>query len=82
MSKVIEEPITIIHEEHCKGCGLCIDACPKGVIEFLTTFNTKGYHPAHYIGEGCTGCGICYYACPEPDAVIVYQKGAVIEEDI
>ena len=82
MSIVVENPKIKVFEEHCKGCVLCVDACPKGVIEILSTFNTKGYHPAHYIGEGCTGCGICFYACPEPDAITVYKKGAVIEEGV
>ena len=80
MSIVIENAKIEINEEHCKGCELCIDACPESVIQISNVFNTKGYHPVYYIGDGCTGCGICFYACPEPDAITVYQKGAVIEE--
>ena len=22
----------IFNEERCKGCGLCVDACPKGIV--------------------------------------------------
>ena len=58
----------------CKGCGLCIEHCPKKVIEFTNKFNQLGYKFAHYKGDGCTGCGICFYVCPEPGAIKVYQK--------
>jgi NAD-dependent dihydropyrimidine dehydrogenase PreA subunit len=61
-----------ISEEECKGCGLCIDACPPRVIEMSDRLNGRGYHPASYVGTGCTACGICFYACPEPGAITVY----------
>ena len=61
-----------ISEEECKGCGLCVDACPPRVIEMSDRLNGHGYHPASYMGTGCTACGICFYACPEPGAITVY----------
>jgi NAD-dependent dihydropyrimidine dehydrogenase PreA subunit len=61
-----------ILEEECKGCGLCVTACPIQVIKLTDRLNGHGYHPAMYLGEGCTGCGICFYACPEPGAITVY----------
>jgi NAD-dependent dihydropyrimidine dehydrogenase PreA subunit len=39
-------------------------------------FNSRGYHPAIYLGKGCTGCGICFFACPEPGAITVYTFNA------
>jgi NAD-dependent dihydropyrimidine dehydrogenase PreA subunit len=63
-----------ISADECKGCGLCIVACPVQVIEFSkTVINKQGYHPAQYKGSGCTGCGNCFFACPEPGAVTVYR---------
>ena len=59
-------------EEECKGCGLCVDACPPNVMKLSERFNTHGYHPAIYLGSGCTGCGVCFYACPEPGALTVF----------
>jgi NAD-dependent dihydropyrimidine dehydrogenase PreA subunit len=61
-----------IHEDECKGCGLCVLACPPEVITLGDRLNSRGYHPARYLGSGCTGCGICFYACPEPGAITVY----------
>ena len=58
----------------CKGCGLCIEHCPKKVIEFSDKFNEMGYKHAQYKGEGCSGCGVCFYSCPEPGAIVVYKK--------
>ena len=62
----------VISEEECKGCGLCVTACPPRVIVLSEGLNGRGYHPAAYTGSGCTGCGICFFACPEPGAITVY----------
>jgi len=63
----------VIRSEECKGCGLCIHACPPACLEFESGLSAYGVHPAHYAGEGCTGCGICFYVCPEPGAITVYR---------
>ena len=62
-----------IDEEECKGCGLCIEACPPKVISLSEWLNHYGYRTAVYSGNGCTACGICFMACPEPGAITVLR---------
>jgi len=62
-----------IREDECKGCGLCIDACPQRVLEPSGRLNRMGYRSTCYQGAGCIACGICFYACPEPGAITVFE---------
>jgi 2-oxoglutarate ferredoxin oxidoreductase subunit delta len=62
-----------VNELYCKGCALCILACPPGVMALDTARLTpKGYHPASLVREGCTGCALCAIVCPEA-AITVYR---------
>ena len=62
-----------INSQECKGCGLCVGACPPKVLRMTERLNRYGYHPAEYRGRGCTGCGICFYVCPEPGGITVLR---------
>jgi 2-oxoglutarate ferredoxin oxidoreductase subunit delta len=62
-----------IDRDECKGCGLCIEACPPKVIRLSEGLNHYGYRTAAYAGAGCTACGICFLACPEPGAITVLR---------
>jgi len=64
----------IVRIEECKGCGLCVDACPPTCLFLSPELNAYGIHPATYTGADCTGCGICFYCCPEPGAITVYRQ--------
>jgi 2-oxoglutarate ferredoxin oxidoreductase subunit delta len=62
-----------VNENYCKACGLCVNACPSGVIQLAAErINSKGYRPVEQLAEGCTGCGICAVVCPEA-AITVYR---------
>ena len=53
-----------IDVEACKGCELCIVACPPRVLEMSTAVNELGvrYPLLH---PGCTGCAACLMVCPD-----------------
>ncbi len=56
-----------VNEDLCKGCGLCISACPKNImIISAAQINAKGYHTALCEKpEACIGCAFCATMCPE-----------------
>jgi 2-oxoglutarate ferredoxin oxidoreductase subunit delta len=54
--------------ETCKGCELCIEACPQESLGLSREINAQGYHYAVLIKDNCTGCVNCALVCP--DAVI------------
>ena len=58
----------------CKSCGLCVEACPKGILAIDTDYiNQKGYNPAKVIDEvKCVGCASCALMCP--DVVITVER--------
>jgi len=59
--------------ETCKGCELCIEACPQDSLALSPGINSQGYHYAVLIKDNCTGCVNCALVCP--DAVIrVYRE--------
>lgn len=62
-----------IDTDECKGCGLCVEACPPRVIQLSERLNPYGYRTASYLGRGCTGCGMCFLVCPEPGAITVLR---------
>ncbi len=62
-----------IQIENCKGCELCVEACPQESLSLSKEINKKGYHYALLIEDNCTGCVNCALVCP--DAVItVYRE--------
>ncbi len=59
--------------ETCKGCELCIEACPQDSLELSPKLNAQGYHYVVLVKDNCTGCVNCALVCP--DAVItVYRE--------
>ncbi len=62
----------VVHPDLCKGCGLCVEACPQHLLEISQArINRLGYFPVRFIADTCSGCGVCFYACPEPDGLTI-----------
>lgn len=61
-----------IFPQLCKGCGLCIEKCPTGVIQWSKQLGFAGTPAVEAKMEGCIVCGICQNVCP--DAAIAIRR--------
>lgn len=65
MSGVLTRGTVKIDVESCKGCELCVVACPPKVLTMTADrFNTRGYRYPE-LSAGCTGCRACVQVCPD-----------------
>ena len=58
----------------CKGCGLCVEACPKKILTLSKDkINQKGHSPVEVINQDeCIGCAFCATMCP--DCIITVER--------
>lgn len=52
IAKRKDDGIVIVNHEHCTGCGLCVTACPFGLIKLSAHRNSKG----QFVADNCTLC--------------------------
>jgi pyruvate formate lyase activating enzyme len=79
-------PELLFQERRCDGCGLCLDHCPRGVLDLVRrAAGTDGGAPlvARVDWARCDGCGQCAAVC-YPGALKIAGEwltvGAVIDE--
>lgn len=57
----------------CKGCALCVNACPKKILCISKKTNAKGYNVVECTdSNACISCAFCATMCP--DSVIEVFK--------
>ena len=68
----------VVNIERCKGCEVCIAACPFTCIAMSEEVNSKGYHFAIKVNDDCTGCSNCALVCPD-GVITVYRAKVTVE---
>lgn len=91
----IHVPRGVVHliAERCKGCGFCVEFCPRNVLFMSKQTNAKGYHLPEITDDShCLNCGLCMLLCPDfaiyaeenevqsPTVVTATSKAEVINE--
>ena len=68
-------PGVTIDKDHCKGCELCVRACPQQILSLSKEITLKGYFYAQmHDPSRCIGCRICAVVCPDV-AITVHSNG-------
>lgn len=69
-------PEVRILRNYCKGCGLCVDACPAGCLRMGSKINAQGIQMAEVVETAtCIGCLQCHAVCPDVAIEIYVTKG-------
>jgi len=64
----------VVDAERCKGCYLCVEACPQDNIEMSGMPNAAGCYPVQLIPDAdCKACTLCAMVCPDA-AIEVYRE--------
>ncbi|MGB9803798.1 4Fe-4S dicluster domain-containing protein [Desulfofundulus sp.] len=57
----------------CKGCGLCMQKCPRKCLAWSDVLGVYGT-PSVEANEECNGCGICQMVCPDCAITVTKKK--------
>ena len=87
-----ENGMRVVDKEKCTGCGACVKACPRNLIELagekkrvhiLCSSHDKGAESRKVCGNktACIGCTLCVKKCPK-DAIEMKNNLAVLNYDL
>lgn len=85
----VKNGVAVVDANKCTACGMCVEACPKHVIElvdvdakYVVTCSSRDKGPVvtKACQAGCIGCRLCVKACPV-DAITVENNLARIQYD-
>lgn len=85
----VRDGLAFVDRDKCQACGMCVDSCPKGIIELIPHSNEywvscssrdRGPQVKKYCTVGCIGCKLCEKAC-EYAAIKVIDNVALIDKD-
>jgi 2-oxoglutarate ferredoxin oxidoreductase subunit delta len=71
----VQHGYVVIHEHRCKGCDLCIPACPVDIIVKAGPgkLNWMGWIPVEVEDMSrCIACNLCATVCPD-QAIDVFR---------
>lgn len=83
----VVEGVAVVDRSICGGCGACVNACPKNVVELspasakvyvACATKCKGKDVMGACKVGCIGCGLCAKNCPN-GAITMVDNLAVID---
>ena len=69
---VNEQRLAIVDEDKCRGCELCMDTCPRGILQMRPMSHAvhrqcsameRGKLVREHCTAGCVGCGLCEKNC-------------------
>ncbi|HOQ81415.1 MAG TPA: 4Fe-4S binding protein, partial [Candidatus Cloacimonadota bacterium] len=86
---ITEDGMKVVNEDNCTGCGACVKACPRSLIELvpiskrvhiLCSSRDKGPIAKKSCGNNtaCIACGLCVKNCPT-QAITIVNNLAIID---
>ena len=65
----------VVDARYCKGCNICIHACPNDILGVSDEVNSLGYYVPYVIdGPGCNNCRQCELLCPDFAIFIIEEQ--------
>ncbi len=80
MTTITTRGTVTIYTDRCKGCELCIPACPPRVLLMSDARNEMGFRYPELV-PGCTGCAACLLVCPD-FCFDVYRYDEPVEHEV